>query len=58
MKLMSEIFFQHLGDITWCQNILKVYQRPPKAAKRSIKAVFKMCNIIGRKNKFLMSAGH
>ena len=56
--MMSEIIFQHLGGITWCQYILKNYQRPPKAAKRSIKAVFKMCTIIDRKNSFFMSAGH
>ena len=58
MKMMSEIIFQNLGGITWCQYILKIYQRPPKAAKRSIKAVFKMCTIIDRKNSFFMSAGH
>ena len=49
MKLMTEFFFQHLEGITWCQNILMIYQRPPKAAKRSIKAVFKICTTIGRK---------
>ena len=38
------------GIITWCPNIVKIYQRPPKTPKRSIKAVFKMYNRIGRKN--------
>ena len=32
--------FRHIGGIMWFQNILKIYQRPPKTVKRSIKAVF------------------
>ena len=32
--------FYHIGGIIWCKNIPKIYQRSPKAVKRSIKAVF------------------
>ena len=54
---MTDIFFQHLRGITWCQIILKIYQRPPKAAQRSIKAVSKTCTIIDRKNNSLCLLG-
>ena len=37
---MSDQFFKHLGGITCYKFTLKIYQRPPKAAKRLIKAVF------------------
>ena len=41
-KLISNVCwpFYHIGGIIWCENIPKIYQRSPKAVKRSIKAVF------------------
>ena len=38
---MSDQFSKHLGGIMYYKFTLKTYQRQPKAAKRSIKAVFK-----------------
>ena len=52
MKIKSDQFSKHLGGIACYKFTLKIYQRPPKAAKRSIKAVLKINNMIGRKNSF------
>ena len=38
---MSDQFSKHLGGIMCYKFTLKNYQRQPKAAKRSIKAIFK-----------------
>ena len=58
MKLMSDQLFNYLGGINCYRNTPKIYQRPPKATKRSIKAVFRILNMVGCKKSFSISAVH
>ena len=51
MKIESDQFSRHLGSIMCYKFTLKIYPRPPKAARRSIKAVFKSINSQLAKNQ-------